>query len=616
MNKVTLPSIPWIRTMDNDVVGDILYYFSTYHGRAMLRIVTEKLNAAYDAFKEQHPYFNGPISLVAHSLGGMICYEILYYQKLLSAAHKQHLKISQIAKVEHERYVELPRLKFTPTRLFTMGSPHGGTFVFRILDFDRYNIAPVGFHNIFHPYDPFGYRTEPLVDDAFADSPAVPVIGRPPVELDARRQSLTGSVAEFGRSLVDSAMTAPQTISSGMLKAARTSVTLPFTAVSSIIGNSGSSSHHHMPARSSTSPMVIGAAEYDTETKTKRRGRISSNIKGFFRSSKTTTVTVVNVKNATEEANQQQESAETQTSGEGHCLHNQLPGSNHTEDTPALDTSNPELARESPQEPPPEQAIGRRSHRPEDGGDLEMMSHLRHIFRPTMPPSEDQRLAETQGLPLSSRLMTIRRPKIRNTQTLPANLDEISPAVAVPDSESRPSNYRPDNSITPSNSNESSTKDGEEEESGIVGYLAASLLAYRSRNDGEEETELAGGTRRRNSSPPVPDAKLFGGSGSGDFGSWKPSLPTLDDDAVQDDKNNKEEEEEDTAVITSTETTVSGSEDMVSKLPYGERMDYIVPFSKKHLQNEYWLGLQAHFSYWTSKEVMFHIVFSMVTTSY
>ncbi|ORX67650.1 hypothetical protein DL89DRAFT_48373 [Linderina pennispora] len=136
MNKVTLPSIPWIRTMDNDVVGDILYYFSTYHGRAMLRIVTEKLNAAYDAFMEQHPYFNGPISLVAHSLGGMICYEILYYQKLRSLAHKQHCKISQLARVEHERYVELPKLKFTPTRLFTMGSPHGGTFVFRHLDFD------------------------------------------------------------------------------------------------------------------------------------------------------------------------------------------------------------------------------------------------------------------------------------------------------------------------------------------------------------------------------------------------------------------------------------------------------------------------------------------------
>ncbi|KAJ1957918.1 hypothetical protein GGI12_004884, partial [Dipsacomyces acuminosporus] len=52
--------------------------------------------------------------------------------------------------------------------------------------------------------------------------------------------------------------------------------------------------------------------------------------------------------------------------------------------------------------------------------------------------------------------------------------------------------------------------------------------------------------------------------------------------------------------------------DVVDKLPYTERMDYIIPFTKKHLQNEYWLGLQAHFSYWTSKDVMYHILFHMI----
>ncbi|KAJ1956157.1 hypothetical protein EC988_001497 [Linderina pennispora] len=674
MNKVTLPSIPWIRTMDNDVVGDILYYFSTYHGRAMLRIVTEKLNAAYDAFMEQHPYFNGPISLIAHSLGGMICYEILYYQKLRSLAHKQHCKISQLARVEHERYVELPKLKFTPTRLFTMGSPHGGTFVFRHLDFDTFNIAPIGFHNIFHPYDPFGYRTEPLVDDEFADSPAVPIVSQP-VEPFVKRQSLTGSVAEFGRSLVDSAMTAPQTISSGMLKAARTSVTLPFTAVSSIMGSTGSSSHH-TPVRSNTSPMTTAVSDNDADAKTRRRSRISSNIKGFFKSSKT--MTVVEASSAAEESNQkpQQNPQETQTTGR-RDLHNQLQG-NHDENTHGTGdiASNLESQAEETQgviydEPmaissqstdksisssstpvsrsesastegsltrrnwnnrarvsrrsmsfesttalysttsaggalrassaePGSRMIGQRSHRPEDG-DLEMMSHLRHIFRPTMPPSEDQRLAETQGLPLSSRLMTIRRPRIRNTQTMPATLhDTVHNDEQVEHKLAQ--NSQSDTRIAPSVSNESK----DEEESGIAGYLAASLLAYGSRTDGESETEAE--MARRNSLSAVPDAKSSSSGGLDDYTAWRPSLPTLNDDAVP-------EEQTGDGVVTSAETTVSEGDDMVSKLPYGERMDYIVPFSKKHLQNEYWLGMQAHFSYWTSKEVMHHIVFNMIANS-
>ncbi|KAJ2380863.1 hypothetical protein GGI23_007707, partial [Coemansia sp. RSA 2559] len=46
MDSVTLPSIPWIRTMDNEVIGDILYYFTSFHGHRMLEIVICKLNDA------------------------------------------------------------------------------------------------------------------------------------------------------------------------------------------------------------------------------------------------------------------------------------------------------------------------------------------------------------------------------------------------------------------------------------------------------------------------------------------------------------------------------------------------------------------------------------------
>ncbi|KAI9479978.1 hypothetical protein BX667DRAFT_459994, partial [Coemansia mojavensis] len=139
MDKVTLPSIPWIRTIDNERIGDIMYYYSTFHGHEILKMVIEKLNRVYDEFIQKHPGFDGPVSLAV-------------------------------------RYRDLPLLKFTPQQLFTMGSPHGGSLVFRRLYFSEYLMSPsIKFHNIFHPYDPFGYRTEPLVDERYVDIPAVPI---------------------------------------------------------------------------------------------------------------------------------------------------------------------------------------------------------------------------------------------------------------------------------------------------------------------------------------------------------------------------------------------------------------------------------------------------------
>ncbi|KAJ1723153.1 hypothetical protein LPJ61_005855, partial [Coemansia biformis] len=204
MDMVTLPSIPWIRTMDNEVIGDILYYFATYHGHRMLDMIINKLNQAYNDFIARNPHFSGTVSIVAHSLGGLICYEILYLMNM----RRQQMGNAG-GDWESERYQGLPNLDFAPNRLFTMGSPHGGTLVFRNLELHDYLIGGAGFHNIFHPYDPFGYRTEPLINDDYANIPAVPITGSSDLARDLqKRRSLSGSMVDMGKTFVE-AISAP-----------------------------------------------------------------------------------------------------------------------------------------------------------------------------------------------------------------------------------------------------------------------------------------------------------------------------------------------------------------------------------------------------------------------
>ncbi|KAJ1919896.1 hypothetical protein H4219_001676 [Mycoemilia scoparia] len=189
MDKITLPTIPWIRSVNHNVIGDILYWFSRYNGTKLTQIVINELNIAYDKFISENPNFNGKIGLICHSLGGLICYDILYLQRrhsLLKAARESTEADFLLEKV-NEKCPPLPdrdedpdhlTLKFKPTYLYTMGSPIGGAMVFRNLSFDTYTID-CHFHNIFQPYDPFGYRTEPLADEAYIDEPAIPITTLP-----------------------------------------------------------------------------------------------------------------------------------------------------------------------------------------------------------------------------------------------------------------------------------------------------------------------------------------------------------------------------------------------------------------------------------------------------
>ncbi|KAJ1739427.1 hypothetical protein LPJ68_004699 [Coemansia sp. RSA 1086] len=617
MDKVTLPSIPWIRTIDNERIGDIMYYYSTFHGHEILKMVIEKLNRVYDEFIQKHPGFDGPVSLVAHSMGGLLCYEILYMMNMLEQGKQAG------GSWEAVRYRDLPLLKFTPQQLFTMGSPHGGSLVFRRLYFSEYLMSPsIKFHNIFHPYDPFGYRTEPLVDERYVDIPAVPItrleesrptsLGNssqqqhPPFyQHKHKHKSLGGSVADIGKTFVGAVMVVPVALSSTVFKVAKTSVTVPINAVtkrnyqsgriSSFLGLSQSSDKlsetnnpiHQKRNRSKSfgrllRPLSLGdkrswsftsrhaKSSYHSDSNAQTNGDIGKSHMDSFSS---------------EMSSKESESQDEKLEAYSMPQHRRQAESNKES---SIDAQSSQL-----QSPVPHiqtvQSNGNSSNSSDGENDTSaseetvgdqmddmLISDLVHVFSLTRPPGRDQQLAEAQGLPLSSRIMTLKHASkpIARTESPTLQQEAQHSATSIYNADiQRIKRWEPvgarqliehgdKTTVRRANTLPLTLADGRRMARAIAGGNSPPIAKEASRDSEVHDLQI-----------PEPELLTDGQSLSG---SVTPSVPD--------------------------------EEPSASDLPYSDRMDYIVPFTKRHLQNEYWLGLQAHFSYWTSRDIVYHIL--------
>ncbi|KAI9354072.1 hypothetical protein DFJ73DRAFT_827821 [Zopfochytrium polystomum] len=210
MSLISLPTTPLFRHLTNDILADILFFFSCFHAAHVLAIVADLLNAAHAKYMKENPGFHGNVVLLGHSLGGIICYDILANQHenpvfkdaesgggatspFNSSAVEvdpfpNHTRIKSLREIpQSQTHFEIvyPTLNFRPDYLFSMGSPLGGVFVFRGQTPDSYKLPQgVKYFNIFHFFDPLGYRMEPFYDPAFADIP--PVLLQRPSKTTAR----------------------------------------------------------------------------------------------------------------------------------------------------------------------------------------------------------------------------------------------------------------------------------------------------------------------------------------------------------------------------------------------------------------------------------------------
>lgn len=81
LNLIALSSVPKLRYFLNKVVMDALLYSSgPVYNQTIINNVGNEINRLYTLFMEKHPNFTGSISLAGHSLGSVICFDLLAHQ--------------------------------------------------------------------------------------------------------------------------------------------------------------------------------------------------------------------------------------------------------------------------------------------------------------------------------------------------------------------------------------------------------------------------------------------------------------------------------------------------------------------------------------------------------
>ena len=216
LEDITVQGVPAVRSLITDLALDILLYQSAYKEH-ISHIVQGECNRIFKLFLERNPTFKGHVSLMGHSLGSAILFDILCDQQdrpkrkgLTGEQRSSHRNQKESARrVSNKTDLELD---FDVDAFFCVGSPiglfqmlKGGTIAARqkilplesprnpdlvhnptvsrsfstsndTADESALSSLPVivsspkcaQLFNIFHPTDPISYRLEPLISSAMS----------------------------------------------------------------------------------------------------------------------------------------------------------------------------------------------------------------------------------------------------------------------------------------------------------------------------------------------------------------------------------------------------------------------------------------------------------------
>ncbi|XP_038262938.1 phospholipase DDHD1 [Dermochelys coriacea] len=205
VDSITPDKVRGLRDMLNSSAMDIMYYTSPLYRDELVKGLQQELNRLYMLFCSRNPEFEekgGKVSIVSHSLGCVITYDIMtgwnpvrLYEQLLQkeeedledgwmSYEEQHLleelyitkqRLREIEERLHELKAstisKTPALKFKVENFFCMGSPLAVFLALRGIrpgnSGSQDHILPRTICNrllnIFHPTDPVAYRLEPLI---------------------------------------------------------------------------------------------------------------------------------------------------------------------------------------------------------------------------------------------------------------------------------------------------------------------------------------------------------------------------------------------------------------------------------------------------------------------
>ncbi|XP_064317191.1 phospholipase DDHD1 isoform X2 [Phalacrocorax carbo] len=205
VDSITPDKVRGLRDMLNSSAMDIMYYTSPLYRDELVKGLQQELNRLYTLFCSRNPEFEekgGKVSIVSHSLGCVITYDIMtgwnpvrLYEQLLQkeeeeledrwmSYEEQHLLEELYITKQRLREIEErlhglkastiskpPVLKFKVENFFCMGSPLAVFLALRGIrpgnSGSQDHILPRTICNrllnIFHPTDPVAYRLEPLI---------------------------------------------------------------------------------------------------------------------------------------------------------------------------------------------------------------------------------------------------------------------------------------------------------------------------------------------------------------------------------------------------------------------------------------------------------------------
>jgi hypothetical protein len=131
IEKVTPKNLQALRQFVSNTVLDVFYFMSQTFGGIIYNEVATQLNVAYQTFKNDHPNFTGKVSILAHSLGSVICFDLLTKNPktdLPSSFSPNSNVLSWKKNVPHPVHTasaHMPSLLFPVENLFLIGSPLG-----------------------------------------------------------------------------------------------------------------------------------------------------------------------------------------------------------------------------------------------------------------------------------------------------------------------------------------------------------------------------------------------------------------------------------------------------------------------------------------------------------
>ena len=116
LKDITAESLPAIRNLISDVMLDIPYYLS-HHKPRMIEAVIREANHVYRLWCRHNPGFqeNGRVHLIAHSLGSVMCLDIL---------SNQPTKLPEPLDIKADK-IRTDMFEFDTKSLFFCGSPAG-----------------------------------------------------------------------------------------------------------------------------------------------------------------------------------------------------------------------------------------------------------------------------------------------------------------------------------------------------------------------------------------------------------------------------------------------------------------------------------------------------------